>query len=800
MAGNRGNAGAGMEIAGEGGQINFIPGSNINKFTITGGPINDTGQAGDGITLSGSNNFLNNGAVVSGGPAKLYDLNHSGVPADLTGLAGVGLRITGNHNTVITKNYIGGGLQEDGSKLRGYAAVITGNDNTLQWESNATGTSTIVGNVWSTGTGNVMVFAGDADYTLDFQLDDHLFNFSGFSGYRKQGASVWTINRQITNDTAPWFIDEGTLKLTGAIDISNLESVSVDGTLDLTGLTASQLSLKRLTSTKDGGEVSIADKPLTITNATVGDDFRGAIVGTAGVTLAKGTQIFSGDNTYSGVTTLAQGTRLQLGNGGATGSLVSDVNTGEDATHYGVLVFNRNNSMTMPGLIYGFGSVEQSGVGTTMLTGNNTYTGGTTITAGILELGDGGTSGSIVGDVNTGTDATHNGMLGFNRRDTISFDGVISGTGGVLQAGIGTTVLTAHNTYTGGTNLNAGILSVSSDSNLGDASGALRFDGGTLLVTADMTSARAVTLTSAGGTVSVGDTKTVTLTHFIGNAGLAKGAFTKAGNGTLITTASNSYTGGTTVSGGILQLGDGTTDGSIMGDIALDGGNLVVDNTGATPLSGAITGTGSVTQNGAGTLTLSGNNSYGDTFFNAGVISIEQAENLGSGALHFNSGTLRVTGTQSSSTDDTIDWGHNGGGFDIVDPTNTFTITSAFTGPGQLAKKGAGTLALTGDSSAFQGNTLVKDGTLRLDGGKLGDGTGTVDVASGAALGGHGSIGGNTTVEGTLFAQSGQVLTFSKDLTLNAGSNVDVTLNGGPSMSELFHVNGNLTIDGTLTV
>ncbi|MCX2698172.1 hypothetical protein, partial [Ochrobactrum chromiisoli] len=94
----------------------------------------------------------------------------------------------------------------------------------------------------------------------------------------------------------------------------------------------------------------------------------------------------------------------------------------------------------------------------------------------------------------------------------------------------------------------------------------------------------------------------------------------------------------------------------------------------------------------------------------------------------------------------------------------------------------------------------MKDGTLRLDDGKLGDGTGTVDVASGAALGGHGSIGGNTTVEGTLLAQSGQVLTFSKDLTLNAGSNVDVTLNGGPSMSELFHVNGNLTIDGTLTV
>ncbi|MEN5300504.1 autotransporter-associated beta strand repeat-containing protein, partial [Brucella sp. TWI559] len=187
-------------------------------------------------------------------------------------------------------------------------------------------------------------------------------------------------------------------------------------------------------------------------------------------------------------------------------------------------------------------------------------------------------------------------------------------------------------------------------------------------------------------------------------------------------------------------------------------GNLVVDNTGATPLSGAITGTGSVTQNGAGTLTLSGNNGYGDTFFNAGVVSVEQEENLGIGALNFDGGTLQITGTHFNDTTKTIVWGDHGGGFDIADADNQFALSNVFTGLGQLAKKGAGTLALTGDSSAFQGNTLVKDGTLRLDGGKLGDGTGTVDVASGAALGGHGSIGGNTTVEGTLFAQSGQVL------------------------------------------
>ncbi|MEN5278829.1 autotransporter-associated beta strand repeat-containing protein, partial [Brucella sp. TWI432] len=511
---------------------------------------------------------------------------------------------------------------------------------------------------------------------------------------------------------------------------------------------------------------------------------------------------------------------LQIGNGGTAGSIEGGVNTGTDATNNGMLGFNRMDTISFRGIISGTGGVLQAGTGTTVLTANNTYTGGTNFNSGKLSVSSDNNLGEASGALRfdggilkiTGTymnttsrniewDADGGGFDIDETSNTFTLNQNLGAGGALTKLGDGTLVLSGTNLYKGGTNINAGTLSVSSDSNLGDASGGLNFSGGTLKITNTMISARDITLTSnSGGTISVDGSKTATFSGVFKNAGAAKGAFTKAGNGTLVLTASNSYTGGTTVSGGILQLGDGTTDGSIMGDIALDGGNLVVDDTGATPLSGAITGTGSVTQNGAGTLTLSGNNGYGDTFFNAGVVSVEQEENLGIGALNFDGGTLQITGTHFNDTTKTIVWGDHGGGFDIVDPTNTFTITSAFTGSGQLAKKGAGTLALTGDSSVFQGNTLVKDGTLRLDGGKLGDGTGTVDVASGAALGGHGSIGGNTTVEGTLLAQSGQVLTFSKDLTLNAGSNVDVTLNGGPSMSELFHVNGNLTIDGTLTV
>ncbi len=118
-----------------------------------------------------------------------------------------------------------------------------------------------------------------------------------------------------------------------------------------------------------------------------------------------------------------------------------------------------------------------------MLTGTSTYTGGTTIAQGVLQLGNGGTTGSIIGNV------ANNGTLTFNRNNSYSFGGMISGTGAVSQIGTGTTILTATNSYQGGTGITAGTLQVSSDANLGAASGGLTFNGGTLRTTASFSAA-----------------------------------------------------------------------------------------------------------------------------------------------------------------------------------------------------------------------------------------------------------------------------------------------------------------------
>ncbi|WP_315796568.1 autotransporter domain-containing protein [Bradyrhizobium sp. SZCCHNRI3043] len=142
---------------------------------------------------------------------------------------------------------------------------------------------------------------------------------------------------------------------------------------------------------------------------------------------------------------------LQLGNGGSAGSI------GGNVTDNGIFAINRSDSYTFGGIISGTGTFQQLGSGTTIFSGANTYTGGTIVSAGTLQLGNGGTSGSIVGDV------IDNGILAFNHSDGYTFGGTISGSGALEQSGSGTLVLSGHSSYTGPTFINSGILDVTGE-------------------------------------------------------------------------------------------------------------------------------------------------------------------------------------------------------------------------------------------------------------------------------------------------------------------------------------------------
>ncbi len=196
--------------------------------------------------------------------------------------------------------------------------------------------------------------------------------------------------------------------------------------------------------------------------------------GNGGLTkIGAGTLTLSSTNTYLGGTTISGGT-LQLGNGGATGSIVDTSSIG--LSNNASLIFDVSSPQTYSQIISGAGSVTQEGSGTTTLTGTNTYTGDTTVSGGTLQLGNGGATGSIVDTSSIGL--SNNASLIFDVSSPQTYSQIISGAGSVTQEGSGTTTLTGTNTYTEGTTVSGGTLELGST---GSVAGNMMINsGGTL--------------------------------------------------------------------------------------------------------------------------------------------------------------------------------------------------------------------------------------------------------------------------------------------------------------------------------
>jgi autotransporter-associated beta strand protein len=151
-----------------------------------------------------------------------------------------------------------------------------------------------------------------------------------------------------------------------------------------------------------GVDLGGATRTLTIANSSV--SLNGNITGTGGITKVGNTLLLTGNNTYTGATTISSGT-LQIGNGGAVGSIDST----SSVNNNGALIYNRNNSSTASYAIGGTGTLEKQGAGTLTLTGNNTFTGGTTVSTGTLLVNNTGGSGTGSGSLLVSAGATLGG-------------------------------------------------------------------------------------------------------------------------------------------------------------------------------------------------------------------------------------------------------------------------------------------------------------------------------------------------------------------------------------------------------
>ena len=341
---------------------------------------------------------------------------------------------------------------------------------------------------------------------------------------------------------------------------------------------------------------------------TLAGDITGSVLGNV-VRVRAGTLVLEGANGPFGVPmAIDPGATLELGSGGTTGSTAGVV------TNDGRLVFNRSNTYQHGGVISGRGAMVQRGAGTTILTGTNTYSGGTTVEAGTLQLGNGGTTGSIVGNVAIAGGAT----LAFNRSNSLVLDGVVSGEGAVRQAGTGTTILAADNSYSGGTLIAAGTLQVGNGGTTGTLGSGPVVDDGVLAI-------------SRSGSFEVPGAITGT------------GRLDQRGPGTTVLTGANTYSGGTTITAGTLQLGNGGTSGSILGNVA-NNGTLVFNRSDAVTFGGTISGTGGVIQRGTGSTDLTAASIYtGPTQVEAGTLRVNGS--IASDTTVFAAGTLGGTGT-----------------------------------------------------------------------------------------------------------------------------------------------------------
>ena len=578
---------------------------------------------------------------------------------------------------------------------------------------------------------NILTFGDANDKTIDGVIE-------GDGSIVKVGSSTYTLSGTNTY-TGSTTLTAGTIRVASSANLGatpvaeDTDNIIFNGGTLTTTADFTLGTNKGITMTGDG---TINTGAFTLT-------YGGVTTGSGNLTkTGAGTLTLSGTNTYTGSTTLTAGTirvasSANLGatpvaedtdniifNGGTlttTADFTLGTNKGITMTGDGTINTGAF-TLTYGGVTTGSGNLTKTGAGTLTLSGTNTYTGDTTISAGTLTV-----TGTLADttDVSVASGATYDvdqtdtiqslsgagtiniastNILTFGDANDKTIDGVIEGDGSIVKVGSSTYTLSGTNTYTGQTNINTGTLAVTVNDALGsNAAGTVIASGATLdlqnvnyttteaitnnggtLATSTGTSAYAGVMTlGADSTVDVDGTQ-LTISTAIGD-GSGGYAITKDGNGTLVLSATSTYTGDTTISAGTLKLTGNLNSAT----------DLVIAPSATLDLQAALT---------AATLDLDG--TISNTAGTSSLI-ISGTANLG--------GSITTTGTQTYNnavtlTANTILSANTGGDIWMGGTVNgAYSLTLNTTGTNILTSAIGGTTALTSLTTNAGGATFITD-------------------------------------------------------------------------------------------
>ncbi|ELD7665982.1 fibronectin-binding autotransporter adhesin ShdA [Salmonella enterica] len=595
----------------------------------------------------------------------------------------------------------------------------------------------------------------DANDNTNYELSTGLSWYAGAKSARAahgtftvDAGSTFTVTSELdeTTATSNWNGSKLTKQGDGTLILSNTGNDYGDTEID-GGILAAKDAAALGT-----GDVTIAESAtLALSQGTLDNNVTGE-----GQIVKSGSDelIVTGDNNYSGGTTISGGTLTadhadSLGSGDIDNSGVLKVGEGE-----------------LENILSGSGSLVKTGTGELTLSGDNSYSGGTTITGGTLTADHADSLGS--GDID------NSGVLKVGEGD---LENTLSGSGSLVKTGTGELTLSGGNDYSGGTTIIGGTLTADHADSLGsgdiDNSGVLQVGEGELKNTLFGSGSLVKTGTGeltlngdndySGGTtiddgVLIADNADSLGTGAVANNGVLQvgegelkntlsgtGSLVKIGTGELTLNGDNDYSGGTTITGGTLIAASVNALGS--GDIDNSG----VLQVGEGELKNTLFGSGSLVKTGTGELTLSGDNTYsGGTTISGGTLIAANVNALGSGDID-NSGTL------------------------ILDANGAFELANVTTHSGATTALAAGSTLDAGQFTQEDGSTLSIDLGAATD-----DAVITADsVALGGTLNvtGIGSVTDSWTPEAytyTLIGSDSAITTDFDDLTVAGMNREDV--------------------------